>query len=308
MAPAIDCSIRYFEQRKFRALQLRNKWPKYEDLSFIDCLNEEMNKNNVRAAVLISEIDGGFHQHDELLAIAEKKPERFIAVPLVNPTRHNEQKNLRHYIESGIRAIKLSSLGCHPNPFQPVLLKRITSFPLWEMCRAYKLTLFVRPTVYDSHLLPHLVSAFPDVNVVIESSMVSLSPRKVTTDEWGRPRLNLPLPTMDRYTLWGLSDFPNVRVILASQYSFSKCEWPYVDLINWHGLENFIALFGAERLMWGSDFPFTWINPGYEKCLRTYSVRDFDISPDDLAYIRYKTAQKLLIKKPAASVLKSRKT
>ncbi|MCR4507760.1 amidohydrolase [Pseudomonas sp. 32.2.56] len=300
MIPVIDCSVRYFEKSKYRALQIRNKWPTHAGQSFIDCLTEEMNRNNVRSAVLVSEIDGDFYQHGELLAITEDNSEKFIAAPLINPNRKNEKNNLQRYIEYGIRAVKLSELGHHSNPLQPVKLNSITSFALWEIFSKYALTVFVRPTVYDSNLLAYLAAAFPEVNVIIESSMVSISPRQATVDEWGRPRLNLPLPTMDRYTLWGLSNFPNVSVVLASQYSFSRCDWPYVDLIDWHGLENFIALFGAERLMWGSDFPFTCINPGYQKCLQTFDGLDHDISPNDLQFVFSRTAEKLLLQKPYA--------
>ena len=62
----------------------------------------------------------------------------------------------------------------------------------------------------------------------------------------------------------GLREYDNVCVHLSGQYAVSKEEWPYRDLIGIH--ERFLSkTFGANRLMWATDFPWITENPGYKK-------------------------------------------
>ena len=53
----------------------------------------------------------------------------------------------------------------------------------------------------------------------------------------------------------------NCYVKLSGQYAFSKQEYPYEDTRSWH--LRLLEAFGADRLMWGTDFPFVACKPGY---------------------------------------------
>lgn len=53
---------------------------------------------------------------------------------------------------------------------------------------------------------------------------------------------------------------------LSGQYAFSKEAYPYRDLAGWH--RSLVGIYGAESLMWATDFPWIFNNPGYGKMAR----------------------------------------
>ena len=66
-----------------------------------------------------------------------------------------------------------------------------------------------------------------------------------------------------------MAQYENVYVHLSGQYAFSKEPWPYRDLTEWHerlhAPKNRMQGFGADHLLWATDFPWILKNPGYDK-------------------------------------------
>jgi predicted TIM-barrel fold metal-dependent hydrolase len=50
-------------------------------------------------------------------------------------------------------------------------------------------------------------------------------------------------------------------VHLSGQYAFTREEFPYRDLAGWH--QGLLNHFGSTRLMWATDFPWIYEDPGY---------------------------------------------
>lgn len=283
----IDASVRFFGERAYAGLKDRYGWGSPRT-GFMDDLGQLMTENGIECAVLVSELDGGVEEHAELMAI-NGRCQDFSVVPRIDIYRDSARDELRHYASMGVRAVRLSALGLHPDPLVPIRLEAIDSFLLWETLGELGLAVFVRPSVGDAHLLPSLLNEFSRVNVIIEASMVAIAPKTASIDRWGRPKLNLPLPTADRFTLGGICDMPNVTVVLSSQYSFSSVDWPYADLQGWHRPANLVSLFGADRLMWGSDYPLTAINPGYARCREYLASSASGVDAEDAMQIMLRT-------------------
>ena len=58
-------------------------------------------------------------------------------------------------------------------------------------------------------------------------------------------------PFRDLPALLALAELPNVRVKVSGVPTLSAGPYPFADL--WASLDQVLAAFGAERLMWGSD-------------------------------------------------------
>ena len=79
---------------------------------------------------------------------------------------------------------------------------------------------------------------------------------------------------------------------LSGQYAFSKEDYPYQDLASWH--RSLYEIYGIERLMWATDFPWIFNNPGYGKMSRIISELLPDLSEYEYDQIGGGNARKFL--------------
>jgi predicted TIM-barrel fold metal-dependent hydrolase len=79
---------------------------------------------------------------------------------------------------------------------------------------------------------------------------------------------------------------------LSGQYAFSKDPFPYNDLAPWH--QKLLKSFGADRLMWATDFPWIYEHPGYDKLTTIIETSIPDIQPHELEAIIGGTARRFL--------------
>jgi predicted TIM-barrel fold metal-dependent hydrolase len=108
-----------------------------------------------------------------------------------------------------------------------------------------------------------LVRAFPGVRVSLDH--LGICPATAfAPDRWGRPRFDdepIPPPTYSR--ILDLARYPNVYVKASGEYAFSKEPYPYGDVRPM--VEQIYRAYGAERMMWCSDFPWIVEEPGYRR-------------------------------------------
>ena len=62
-----------------------------------------------------------------------------------------------------------------------------------------------------------------------------------------------------------LDRFPQVSVKVSGYYYHSRHGWPYPDCHPF--FRAFLEVFGAERLIWGSDFPHVLLKCSYASAL-----------------------------------------
>ena len=191
-----------------------------------------------------------------------------------------------------------------PIPSSPVDVRACTIYPIWKHAADKDYVLWLYPRAVDSHVVPFLLDAFPQVRVVFNHLMVCPGEGKFSIDDKGRPHVDVAMPPMTRYSTMGLKvgrlqgntrglhQYENVCVHISGQYAFSPEEWPYRDLADWHQSLRFV--FGSTRLMWATDFPWIVEAPGYGRLVQIVDQLIPDLSENERADIMGRTAHEFL--------------
>ncbi|GAB5029448.1 amidohydrolase family protein [Nannochloropsis oceanica] len=108
----------------------------------------------------------------------------------------------------------------------------------------------------------------PEVNALLSLPRSLHPPPPVILDHWGffhQDGRDVP-EAWD--ALLSLAQYSHVTVKISAFFRVSSQPWPFHDLAP--RLEELVRVFGSERLMWGSDFPYvTTMGGGYAKAPRT---------------------------------------
>jgi L-fuconolactonase len=112
-------------------------------------------------------------------------------------------------------------------------------------------------------LLHETVRLLPQLRVVLNH--LGFTPHDMQVDEYRRPRFAEGLPPALVEDLLRLADAPGVHLMVSGQYALSTEQPPYRDLVE--PTRRLAGAFGAERMLWGSDYPWTRDVPGYKALL-----------------------------------------
>jgi predicted TIM-barrel fold metal-dependent hydrolase len=202
-----------------------------------EMLLRTLTHNGVDAAIVVQpRVYGGDHAY--LLDALAKYGDRLVAVAALDPRVAGAVAALRRLVAAGIRGLRLD-----PHGWGVGALIDGTVLPLWD--RAADSSIAIELLVLPDQLasLEPLVARTQHVQVVVEHAA-----------RYGA-RLDDSIDS-----LLALADWPNVTVKVSALASISGKPPPYRDL--WGMIGRLVEVFGAERLMWGSDMP--WIGPeGY---------------------------------------------
>lgn len=121
----------------------------------------------------------------------------------------------------------------------------------------------------------------PELRIVLNHT--GFTQAGIGRDEYGRPRIDGPMPQPHEPQVLALSRHPNVSVVLSGAYGFSRLEYPYPDVAE--VVRRTADAFGTERLMWGSDFPWIVDRPGYRACLQLIDHHLPGLSPAERAAV-----------------------
>lgn len=82
-----------------------------------------------------------------------------------------------------------------------------------------------------------------------------------------------PFSAKQRALLVGLAEVDRVFLKLSGLYALSGRPWPYPDL--WPLLQESIEAFGADRVIWGSDWPLSAESASYRQQLELLTLLPF---------------------------------
>jgi L-fuconolactonase len=130
--------------------------------------------------------------------------------------------------------------------------------------------------VFDALVLPrHLprllqvIARHPDLTFVL--------------DHCGKPRLATgEIATWQRDTAL-LAEHPNIVCKVSGLVTEAATGWKIADLRQ--AVDHVVACFGAQRLLWGSDWPVVDLAGGYERWFAAAETLLADLSPGDKAAI-----------------------
>lgn len=134
------------------------------------------------------------------------------------------------------------------------------------------------------------------------SALLKMHPdTKVVLDHWGFFLQNGEVQAEAWEQLISLASYPQVHVKVSALFRVSKESWPYADLDS--RLLQLVKAYGANRLMWGSDYPFVQQQCGYQRAVTAmteWAGATGELSAEEWNFIFCGTAESLFGSWPAS--------
>jgi L-fuconolactonase len=168
-----------------------------------------------------------------MIDAAGRNARRFQTVCVIDQTAPNAPDILSKLVENhGVRGVRLMPKG-HP----PGVLSNPQTFPVWQHAIDLGIPVLVSAELEHLPEMPAVVERFPQATVCFEH-MWAL--------ELGDP----PYPRIN--AIFELARFPNVKLKLCPNNSYAAREGNGSPR---HFFGMLVERFGANRLMWGSNYP-----------------------------------------------------
>ncbi|MDA0336103.1 MAG: amidohydrolase family protein [bacterium] len=264
--PFVDAHVHVFARPSAEFPRLVNDGMPADRQATVEELLAQMQAHDVAQAVLVQTGGNALEHHAYLRRCLADHPDKFRGIGLIPADCADPERHMDTLAAKGdIIGFRLTDLGGPFDPLQPIDLRGSRTYPIWKRAAEKDYVLWLYPRAGDSPILAFLVDAFPQVRVVFNHLMVCVGDGTFTWDDQGRPQVAMTMPPITRYSTLRLNGYENVCVHLSGQYAFSRQAWPYADTAGWQ--QTLLRDFGAERLMWGSDFPWIVGDPGYGRTL-----------------------------------------
>ncbi|KAL2329647.1 hypothetical protein Fmac_017228 [Flemingia macrophylla] len=214
-----------------------------------DFLLQCMEEAGVDGALIVQPINHKF-DHSYVTSVLKKYPTKFVGCCLANPS--NDGNGLKQFedlvLKDGYRAVRFNPYLWPPgdkmtNKVGKAIFQRAgeLNVPVSFMCMKG----------LDLHIseIEQLCTEFPSTVVLLDHLSFCKPP---LNDEEG----------LVFSQLLNLSRFPQVYVKFSALFRVSRVQFPYLDLSPL--LSQVVSHFGANRIMWGSDFPYVVAECGYK--------------------------------------------
>ncbi|KAG9445857.1 hypothetical protein H6P81_011985 [Aristolochia fimbriata] len=215
----------------------------------VEFLLESMGEAGVDGAVIVQPINHMF-DHSLVTSVLKRYPSKFIGCCLANPAADGTGiKQFEELIlQDGYRAVRLN-----PNLW-PSGQKMTNDIGKAIFSKAGNLGVpvcFLCMKGLDFHIseIEELCSEFPSTIVLIDH----LGFAKPSVNDEDNENLS---------ALLKLSRFPQVYAKFSALFRLSRKPFPYDDLSEI--LSQLISKYGANRILWGSDFPYVVPECGYK--------------------------------------------
>ncbi|CAN6548654.1 unnamed protein product [Malus baccata var. baccata] len=246
----------------------------------VDILLQCMEEAGVDGALIVQPINHKF-DHSLVTSVLKKYPSKFVGCCLANPAEDGSGiKQLENLIlKDNYRAVRF-------NPYLWPSGQQMTNEVGKAMfSKAGELGVpvgFMCMKGLGLHIseIEELCTEFPSTAVLLDHLAFCKPP--INDEE-----------KLTFSALLQLSRFPQVYVKFSALFRLSRMPFPYEDLS--HLLSQVVSSFGANRVMWGSDFPFVVPECGYKGAKEAVSliVNRVPLSSSELESIMGRTALQL---------------
>jgi L-fuconolactonase len=218
-----------------------------------------MDGAGVRHTVLVQPSVYG-NDHRFMLETVQAHPERFLPIGLVDPSDPGAGTAAALLVSEG------SCVGLRVNlslDLQRAIVQ--ADAPGWAPIVVLAVPICLRATPAHHELVKRVLTRHGSTRFVV--------------DHLGLPETGQPVATTAR--LRELASYDNCYLKIAGLSRFSTSTAPYPDVLP--VLQAALELFGASRVLWGSDFPFTDPTSGYEAPIRAVkSVPSLSVADRDM--------------------------
>ncbi|GAV71325.1 Amidohydro_2 domain-containing protein [Cephalotus follicularis] len=246
----------------------------------VDFLLQCMEEAGVDGALIVQPINHKF-DHSLVTSVLQKYPTKFVGCCLANPAEDiSGAKQLEQLVlQDGYRAVRF-------NPYLWPSGQQMTNEVGKAMfSKAGELGVpvsFMCMKGLNLHIseIEELCTEFPSTTVILDHLAFCRSP---TNEE----------ETLAFSNLLKLSTFPQVYIKLSGLFRVSRKPFPYEDLSPL--FSQVVSCFGANRVMWGSDFPFVVPECGYKGAKEAvfHAASQVSLSSPELEWIMGRTIMQL---------------
>jgi len=263
----IDSHVHVFE-RNPRFPFAPGAHPPAEDAS-PEMLLDLMRANGVARTVIIQVIHYRW-DNSYLASVLKSYPGMFQGVCRVNPEDPAAPDELSRLTEEGFRGVRLSPAGTAEGDW----IRGSLMPPLWRRCNELKVPMTVLAPVTRMPDLAPLIESNPELTVVIDHMA------------------DCPLDRPDLLKLLlDLARYPKVFVKISDLWVLSKQPYPYPDAQE--QVKRLLASFGAQRLMWDTNWPVSLKQLPYARIVELYRDHFNFLSREEHEEIWSKTVQRV---------------
>jgi predicted TIM-barrel fold metal-dependent hydrolase len=192
----------------------------------------------VGAAVLVQAFGAYSYDNSYVVDAAAARPDRFVSVAIVDAEDPRSPARLRELArETGFTGVRLFSIAALEHP-QPGWLDDPATFAVWEVCAELGLQVVVACLPEHLPRLERVLQRFPEQPVVLDHCGF-VEPRDFETQ------------------LLGLARHASLHCKVTSHLLEAAEQQGGASAV----VDRLVAEFGADRLVWGSDFPQTHDRP-----------------------------------------------
>ena len=232
-----------------------------------DALIEVMQRHGVQQTVLVQYIK--YKWDNRYVAnVLKRYPSLFMGVCRVDPMRPDSPDQLSYWTEEhGFKGVRL---GCQPEP-QCDWLADPLIIPLFERAAALKVPVILLITPARLPDLASILERVPDVAVVLDHM----------ADFFNNQNGDLK-------RLLDLSRYPRLYLKLSHVAINSQVGFPWQDTHD--AMKQVFQIYGAPRVMWGSDWPFSLSTMTYAQSIAYVQDEMKFLTGADREWILGKTA------------------
>lgn len=241
----------------------------------VESLIHQMDENEVQHAVLV-QIRGEYN-NDYQFACVERHPRRLVSVVAVSRAVNDSARQLEKLQARGARGIRLWASWLDEGGLR-----------LWRAAAALGLPVSCNGSAaeFASDEFSALVESLPRLPIVIEHYGASTNrDRDGVLDDTRRKVLALSRFPNTYMKIHGLGEFATRAMPVGEPFPFERPIPPR--------LREIYDAFGADRMMWGSNFPPVSQLEGYRNSLRLPMQEFADISGHERAMIFGGTASRV---------------
>lgn len=243
----------------------------------IEELLETLNLNGVDKAVLVQPTPYGWN-NNYLLDAVKFDPEKFRSVCLVDPMSADHIEKMHSLVD----VQSVSGFRLNWNLYPPTAwMDSDNHSSFWKTAGDLKRPLCIQCTLEYIPLLKTMCKRNREVLVVV--------------DHMGRLITENSPHDRGFQNLLSLSQYPNIYMKISGFYYCSQQLQPYNDLVPF--IERILDSFGAQRCLWGSDFPFIQQHWSYSGLLEFFNQTNL-WSESELEWLMGRTAQELWWNQP----------
>lgn len=222
----------------------------------IEVLLDEMTRNGVDKAALIQ--FRGVYDNSYLIESMRRFPGRFSVVVIVDTQQADGPLRLEEWAKQGAEGVRLAPLERSPGADPLAIWKKANELGLLVSCLG-TVEEFASPD------FERVIQEFPNMSIIIEHL-------GGVGAYFGAGRENKDVPYDAYNQVLALAKYPNTYMKVPGLGEICPRPMPLVQPMPFLDIppviEMAIDAFGANRMMWGSDFPPSAAREGYRNALR----------------------------------------